>query len=105
MAPLVFRSGHGLLRCPVCRVDLAAAPGSLVCDNGHRFDLAHEGYVNLQRGGRHQPAAGGDSSAQLEHRSAFLAAGHFDAITSTIAEYVQHQGKTPGHGCWHVLDL
>jgi 23S rRNA (guanine745-N1)-methyltransferase len=104
VAPLVFRLGHGLLRCPVCRLDLAAAPGSLVCDGGHRFDLAREGYVNLLRGGRHRPAGGGDSLAQLEHRRAFLGAGHFDAITSLIAEHVQHQGVTPEGGCWHVMD-
>jgi 23S rRNA (guanine745-N1)-methyltransferase len=104
VAPLVFRSGHGLLRCPVCRLDLAAAPGSLVCPNRHSFDLAREGYVNLLRGGRHQPAAGGDSSAQLERRRAFLGAGHFDTITSVIAKHVQHEGMTPQCGCWHVLD-
>jgi 23S rRNA (guanine745-N1)-methyltransferase len=104
VVPLNFLSGHGLLRCPVCRRDLAPTPGSLVCDNGHRFDLAREGYVNLLRGGRRQPAAGGDSSAQLEHRRAFLGAGHFDAITSVIAEQVQHQGITPACDCWHVLD-
>ena len=96
--------GHGLLRCPVCRLDLAAAPGSLVCPNRHSFDLAREGYVNLLRGGRHQPAVGGDSSAQLERRRTFLGAGHFDAITSVIAKHVQHEGMTSERRCWHVLD-
>ena len=104
MAPPAVRSGHGLLRCPVCRLDLAAAPGSLVCPNRHSFDLAREGYVNLLRGGRHQPAAGGDTSAQLEHRRAFLGSGHFDAITSVIAGHVQHEGMMPERDCWHVLD-
>jgi 23S rRNA (guanine745-N1)-methyltransferase len=104
VAPLNFLSGHGLLRCPVCRRDLAPAPGSLVCHNGHRFDLAREGYVNLLRGARRQPAAGGDSSAQLEQRRAFLGAGHFEAITSVIAEQVQHQRMMPECDCWHVLD-
>jgi hypothetical protein len=87
VAPPAVRSGHGLVRCPVCRLDLAAAPGSLVCPNRHSFDLAREGYVNLLRGGRHQPGAGGDTSAQLEHRRAFLGSGHFDAITSVIARH------------------
>jgi hypothetical protein len=84
VAALALRSGHGLLRCPVCRLDLTTAAGALVCRNRHGFDLAREGYVNLLRGGRRHPAAGGDSSAQLEHRGSCLDAGHFDAIASAI---------------------
>ena len=104
MAPLASRSGHGLLRCPVCRLDLTVAEGALVCRNRHGFDLAREGYVNLLRSGRRRPAAGGDSSAQLGHRRSFLDAGHFDAIASAIARHVQHAGAKPPYGCWHVLD-
>jgi 23S rRNA (guanine745-N1)-methyltransferase len=96
--------GHGLLRCPVCRLDLTTAAGALVCRNRHGFDLAREGYVNLLRGGRRHPAAGGDSSAQLEQRRSFLDAGHFDAIASAIAGHVQHAGEKPPRGCWNVLD-
>jgi 23S rRNA (guanine745-N1)-methyltransferase len=104
VAPLASRPGHGLLRCPVCRLDLTQAAGALVCRNRHGFDLAREGYVNLLRGGRRHPAAGGDSSAQLEHRRSFLDAGHFDAVASAIAGHVQHPGEKPPCGCWHVLD-
>jgi 23S rRNA (guanine745-N1)-methyltransferase len=95
---------HGLLRCPVCRLDLTAAAGSLVCPNRHGFDLAREGYVNLLRRGRRRPATGGDSSAQLRHRDAFLDAGYLDPVASMIAEYVQHDGVVTGDGRWHVLD-
>jgi 23S rRNA (guanine745-N1)-methyltransferase len=104
VAPLTPRPGHGFLRCPVCRLDLTTAAGALVCRNRHGFDLAREGYVNLLRGGRRHPAAGGDGSAQLGHRRSFLDAGHFDAIASAIAGYLQHAGAKPAHGCWHVLD-
>jgi hypothetical protein len=38
-------------------LELTAAAGALVCRNGHNFDLAREGYVNLLRGGRRRPAA------------------------------------------------
>jgi 23S rRNA (guanine745-N1)-methyltransferase len=96
--------GHGLLRCPVCRLDLTTAAGALVCCNRHGFDLAREGYVNLLRGGRRHPAAGGDSSAQLGPRRSFLDAGHFDAIASVIAGHVQHARAEPPCGGWHILD-
>jgi 23S rRNA (guanine745-N1)-methyltransferase len=104
VAPLAPRSGHGLLRCPLCRLDLTATAGALVCPNRHGFDLAREGYVNLLCGGRHRPAAGGDSSAQLGHRRSFLDVGHFDVVASAIASHVQRAGGKATSSCWHVLD-
>jgi hypothetical protein len=74
VAALLPRPGHGLLRCPVCRLDLTVAAGGLVCRNHHSFDFAREGYVNLLRNGRHLSAEGGDSREQLRRRAAFLEA-------------------------------
>jgi 23S rRNA (guanine745-N1)-methyltransferase len=71
---------------PICRLDLAAAAGALVCRNRHSFDVAREGYVNLLRSRRTRPAPSGDSPKQLRHRTAFLDAGHFDHIAMHIAE-------------------
>jgi 23S rRNA (guanine745-N1)-methyltransferase len=98
------RSGHRLLRCPVCRLELTAAAGALVCRNRHGFDLAREGYVNLLSSRRRRPAGGGDSAVQLRHRAAFLDAGYFDAIAGTIAEYVQQADANPTFGRWCILD-
>ena len=91
MSPLLPRPGHRLLRCPVCRLDLTAAGGTLACRNRHSFDLAREGYVNLLRRKPRQSASAGDSLEQLRHRAAFLDAGHFDPVTATIAEHVQQK--------------
>lgn len=104
MAPLPPRPGHRLLRCPICRLGLDARGGALACRNGHSFDLAREGYVNLLPGSRRRPAAGGDGSVQLRHRSAFLDAGHFDSITAEIAERLQHAEVTSTGGGRNVLD-
>jgi 23S rRNA (guanine745-N1)-methyltransferase len=98
------RPGHGLLRCPLCRVELTFAAGALVCRNRHGFDLAREGYVNLLQSGKGRPVAGGDSPAQLRHRAAFLDAGHFDAIATTIAEHVNQADAKPASGQWRILD-
>ena len=95
------RSGHGLLRCPICRLDLAPAAGVLVCGNRHSFDLARDGYVNLLDGRRRSLAARGDSAEQLGHRAAFLEAGHFSPVASAIASHVAHAAPAPG---WRVLD-
>ena len=104
MAPPSPRPGHGLLRCPICRLDLTAAAGALACRNRHSFDLAREGYVNLLRGGRHHPSAGGDNSKQVRRRESFLQSGHFDAVAATIVTYVQRSGAEPAAGCWRVVD-
>jgi 23S rRNA (guanine745-N1)-methyltransferase len=92
------------LRCPVCRIDLTAIPGALVCRNHYSFDLSREGYVNLLRGGRRQPASGGDTREQLRYRTAFLEARHFDGIAAKIAEHVQQSDTEPIFGQWRSLD-
>jgi len=102
--PLQSRPGYALLRCPVCRFELTATAGALICRNRHAFDLAREGYVNLLRGRRRRAAAGGDSHEQLLHRMAFLEAGHFDAIAATIVGHVEQASTKPPFGQWFVLD-
>ena len=104
MAPSPPRPGHRLLRCPICRLGLNARGVALGCGNGHSFDLARDGYVNLLPGNRRRPAAGGDGSAQLRHRSAFLDAGHFGFITAAIAERLQHAQIRSTGGVRQVLD-
>jgi 23S rRNA (guanine745-N1)-methyltransferase len=101
VAPRLPRPGHGLLRCPVCRLDLAGAGGILVCGNRHSFDLARDGYVNLLDGRRRSLIARGDSAEQLGHRTAFLEAGHFDPVASAVASHVARAAPVEG---WRVLD-
>jgi 23S rRNA (guanine745-N1)-methyltransferase len=97
VSSLQSRPGHWLLRCPLCKSGFTAAAGALVCRNGHSFDLAREGYVNLLCGGSHHPAAGGDSSPQLRHRTQFLGAGHLDALTTTIVRQVEGSARSTRH--------
>ena len=105
MAPLRSRPGHGLLRCPVCRLELSFAANALVCRNRHSFDFARDGYVNLLQGRRRRhPAEGGGNPAQLRHRAAFLDAGHFDAVAATIAQQMHQADAQSASRQWHVLD-
>jgi 23S rRNA (guanine745-N1)-methyltransferase len=101
VAPRLARPGHGLLRCPVCQLDLAGAAGVLVCRNRHSFDLARDGYVNLLDGRRRSLIARGDSAEQLAHRAAFLEAGHLDPVAAAIASHLAHAAPAAG---WRVLD-
>ena len=83
MQPLAPRSAFALLCCPVCRLDLTPADRSLGCKNGHHFDLARSGYVNLMVGAR-RAVIRGDRKQQLHRRNAFLATGRFDFIAEAI---------------------
>lgn len=84
------------LCCPVCDQSLTAVRRSLVCGNGHTFDVAREGYVNLL------PALGsskdrhGDTPAMLQARRSFLAQGHYrflaDALTDMLTGELHPSG-------------
>ena len=107
MLSLQPRHGYGLLRCPLCGLELAAGAlvgRTLVCRNRDSFDLAREGYVNLLRSRGGHSAAAGDNAMQLRHRAAFLAAGHFDAISAAIAEHVWGVDANPALAPWRILD-
>lgn len=75
------------LRCPVCGQPLAesgAGPGPpLRCPQGHTFDRARQGYVNLLTG--RTPHAG-DTAEMVAAREEFLSAGHYGLISSALAE-------------------
>ena len=75
------------LRCPVCGQRLArAGDQALRCVQGHSFDIARQGYVNLTAGRSTHP---GDSAEMVADRAAFLAEGHYDFIAQALAEAVR----------------
>lgn len=74
------------LRCPVCAGSLAPATAgtarALRCPRGHSFDVARQGYVDLLAG---RSPHTGDSAAMVAARADFLAAGHYDVISTALA--------------------
>lgn len=79
-----------LLRCPVCGQPLSLDAGVARCNEGHSFDVARQGYLNLlvDGGGRKHSAKTADTAAMVEARSAFLAAGHFDPLAEAVSDAV-----------------
>lgn len=77
------------LRCPLCEQPLAPNPGTgpagtaLCCPRGHSYDTARQGYVNLLPG---RSPHDGDTVDMVAARSDFLHAGHYDPISSGLAE-------------------
>ena len=76
--------------CPICRQALTRQTPSWRCANGHSFDVAREGYVNLLPVQQKHSAEPGDSADSLRSRRAFLDAGHYtplrEAVVATLED-------------------
>ena len=58
------------------------------CEQGHSFDRAREGYVNLLPAGRLPGGPAGDDPAMLRARRALFDAGHYAPVQRAVAELV-----------------
>ncbi|WP_375493638.1 putative RNA methyltransferase [uncultured Jatrophihabitans sp.] len=76
------------LRCPVCADPFTRSAGTVSCPQGHAFDVARQGYLNLTAGARGPGTA--DTAAMVAARAAFLAAGHFALIADAVADATAH---------------
>ena len=76
-----------VLTCPFCLEALELESRTLICPNGHTFDIDKEGYLNLLR--KRLP---GDTKEMLQARRAFLEHGFYqplsDAINTLVAERI-----------------
>ena len=96
-----------VLACPVCLEPMAREGSGLVCDRGHRHDVARQGYASLAPGSR----AHGDTAPMVAARSAFLAARHFSGVEAAVvasvpdgAAWCVDLASGPGHYLAAVLD-
>lgn len=75
--------------CPVCGAALEPQGAAWRCVQGHCFDVARQGYVNLltvtQKHSRHP----GDTREMVAARRAFLDAGWYAPIAKTLADLVR----------------
>lgn len=105
-----------LLLCPQCRardvesgLDFGDTERTLMCDRGHSFDVARQGYVALSTGDGGKFT--GDSAEMIAARDEFLGKGHFDPIAAAVSvavpsdsEVVLDVGVGTGHYLAAVLD-
>lgn len=80
-----------LLSCPVCGDGLALTSDgrSTVCANGHTYDLARQGYLNLLGG---QQPRNADTAPMVAARDAFLSAGHYAPVAKRLGALVAPGG-------------
>jgi 23S rRNA (guanine745-N1)-methyltransferase len=99
-----------LVLCPLCGESMVVSPGALRCARGHSFDRARQGYVNLAAG---RAPHSGDTAEMVAARAEFLAAGHYDFITTALCDaartaypggLIVDAGAGTGHHLAAVLD-
>lgn len=84
-------------QCPHCNHPLMLENQSWRCSNGHSFDRAKEGYVNLLPVQQKHSREPGDSAEMLGARRQFLEAGYYGPLAQAIcAQLLQNaQGENP----------
>jgi 23S rRNA (guanine745-N1)-methyltransferase len=104
---VLWREGRmtSILQCPVCRDLLFRSEGGCHCAQGHTFDAARQGYVNLLLAHQKHSKEPGDSREMILSRRRFLDQGHYDRISDGINEAVAGAlgGPERGRTC-HILD-
>lgn len=82
---------HNLV-CPIDGEKLQQVDHQLVCDNGHTFDIARQGYVNLLPVQHKRSKQPGDSKAMVLARQQHLNTGIYqkisDKVTGTVVAHI-----------------
>jgi 23S rRNA (guanine745-N1)-methyltransferase len=90
-----------IFACPHCMQAFSTTAHGVACPNGHSFDRAREGYLNLLIAGRlPSDATPGDTPASLAARRRFLSTGAYQPIADALAKVVQEvDGAVLDVGC------
>lgn len=97
-----------LLMCPHCGADLESDGTQVLCDRGHTFDVARQGYVSLLSGSGGKIV--GDSTEMVAAREQFLDGGYYDRLMDAVADAcvdartVLDIGAGTGHYLARALD-
>ncbi|MCK4950643.1 MAG: methyltransferase domain-containing protein [Gammaproteobacteria bacterium] len=74
------------LACPIDGARFEFHEKQLVCENGHVFDVARQGYVNLLPVQHKRTKQPGDSKEMVAARAKFLNSGLYEPIATKLAE-------------------
>ncbi|MGB7392637.1 putative RNA methyltransferase [Marinomonas sp.] len=74
------------LSCPIDKQPLSSQERSLVCSNGHSFDIAKSGYINLLPVQNKRSKDPGDSKEMVSYRQSFLNLDHDFPIVKHIID-------------------
>lgn len=90
------------LTCPLDHSPLARQHQRWCCENGHSFDVARQGHVNLLPVQQKRSRDPGDSKEMIAARQDFLAAGYFAPIADQISRRVLSQCDDDHLACMDI---
>jgi 23S rRNA (guanine745-N1)-methyltransferase len=82
------------LICPLCHSPLTKNPHGVSCTQGHQFDRAKEGYLNLLPVQHKNSREPGDAQEQLLARREFLSAGYFRPMLEKLFKEIPSACKS-----------
>jgi 23S rRNA (guanine745-N1)-methyltransferase len=74
--------------CPVCGEPLSEGARPIRCDNGHSYDRAREGYVNLLLANQRRSREPGYSKEMMDGRRRFFDSGYYEPLADGVARLV-----------------
>ena len=83
------------LSCPIDKLPLSAQGRSLVCSNGHSFDIAKSGYINLLPVQNKRSKDPGDSKEMVSYRQSFLNLNHYFPIVKHMMDQWPYELADP----------
>mgnify|MGYP003675128348 CR=1 FL=1 len=101
------------LICPVCSEPLAIDQSSLAkyksvsCTQGHLFDFAKQGYLNLLLSQHKKSKHPGDTLEMVQARTQFLGQGFYDSISDFLIQecLTKDQLSSPANNPFQYCDL
>lgn len=76
--------------CPKCSSPLTLKGKSYVCENGHCYDVAKSGYVNLVLANQKNSAEAGDNKEMIEARQVVMEGNYYQQLADDIIAYLNN---------------
>lgn len=86
--PVLNAATSSFLSCPVCHEQMTYLAQIYLCPNGHAFDIAKQGYVNLLLAHQRKSKQPGDSKEMILSRAQFLDQGFYQPISEQVNEAI-----------------
>ena len=81
-----------LFHCPICSAPLERGEHTYTCPNGHCYDIAREGYVNLLHANRKHAKDPGDDKEMVAARTRFLDGDHYAPLRAALCRLISARG-------------
>lgn len=78
-----------ILMCPVCRQPLNLTERTWRCEQGHSYDVAKQGYVNLHVVQHKHSKNPGDTPESVDARRAFLQGGYYQPLQQAVVDLLK----------------